>query len=96
MGEGFSAFQDILPQLLDEPTVLSYVAAAPLPLIRRCLFSGTPDEILDQLAAYRDHGVRYPVLLNASPLQTKLSRGLPNTRVRFPSSAPQERNLRTY
>ena len=67
MGEGFTGFQDILPQLLDEATVLSHVAAAPLPLIRQCLLSGTPDEILDQLAAYRDHGVRYPVLLNASP-----------------------------
>ena len=77
MGEGFTGFQDILPQLLDEATVLSHVAAAPLPLIRQCLLSGTPDEILDQLAAYRDHGVRYPVLLNASPIQPKLSRGLP-------------------
>jgi len=77
MGEGFTGFQDILPQLLDEATVLAHVAAAPLPLIRQCLLSGTPDEILDQLAAYRDHGVRYPVLLNASPIQPKLSRGLP-------------------
>jgi len=77
MGEGFTGFQDILPQLLDEATVLSHVAAAPLSLIRQCLLSGTPDEILDQLAAYRDHGVRYPVLLNASPIQPKLSRGLP-------------------
>jgi len=76
MGEGFTGFQDILPQLLDEATVLSHVAAAPLPLIRQCLLSGTPDEILDQLAAYRDHGVRYPVLVNASPIQPKLSRGL--------------------
>ena len=46
------------------------------PSIRQCLLSGTPDEILDQLAAYRDHGVRYPVLVNASPIQPKLSRGL--------------------
>ena len=76
MGEGFTGFQDILPQLLDEATVLSHVAAAPLSLIRQCLLSGTPDEILDQLAAYRDHGVRYPVLVNASPIQPKLSRGL--------------------
>ena len=76
MGEGFTGFQDILPQLLDEATVLSHVAAAPLPMIRQCLLSGTPDEVLDQLAAYRDHGVRYPVLLNASPIQPKLSRGL--------------------
>ncbi len=76
MGDDFTGFQDILPQLLDEATVLSHVAAVPLPLMRQCLLSGTPDEILDQLAAYRDQGVRYPVLLNMSTIQPKLSRGL--------------------
>ncbi|QNI05368.1 LLM class flavin-dependent oxidoreductase [Mycobacterium kubicae] len=76
MGAGFTGFQDILPQLLDEETVLSHVAAAPLSLLRQSLLTGTADEILDQLAAYRDHGVRYPVLLNASPIQPKLRRGL--------------------
>lgn len=78
MGTGFTGFQDILPQLLDEPTVLSHVAAAPPPLIRQCMLCGTPAEVLDQLATYRDHGVRYPVLLNASPIQAKLRCGLPS------------------
>jgi phthiodiolone/phenolphthiodiolone dimycocerosates ketoreductase len=76
MGDDFTGFQDILPQLPDEATVLSHVAAVPLPLMRQCLLSGIPDEILDQLAAYRDQGVRYPVLLNMSTIQPKLSRGM--------------------
>jgi phthiodiolone/phenolphthiodiolone dimycocerosates ketoreductase len=76
MGDDFTGFQDILPQLLDEATVLSHIAAVPPSLMRQCLLSGTPDEILDQLAAYRDHGVQYPALLNMSTIQPKLSRGL--------------------
>lgn len=76
MGAGFTGFQDILPQLLDEATALALVDAVPRALMRRCLLCGTPDEVLDQLATYRDHGVRYPVLLNMSPIQPKLSRGL--------------------
>jgi phthiodiolone/phenolphthiodiolone dimycocerosates ketoreductase len=76
MGDDFTGFQDILPQLLDEATALSHIAAVPPSLMRQCLLSGTPDEILDQLAAYRDHGVQYPALLNMSTIQPKLSRGL--------------------
>jgi phthiodiolone/phenolphthiodiolone dimycocerosates ketoreductase len=76
MGHGFTGFQDILPQLLDEATVLAHVEAVPRALMRRCLLSGTPDEVLDQLATYRDHGVRYPVLLNMSTVQPQLGRGL--------------------
>ena len=76
MGAGFSGFQDILPQLLDEATALAHVDAVPRALMRRCLLSGTPDEVLDQLATYRDHGVRYPTLLNMSTIQPQLSRGL--------------------
>jgi len=76
MGQGFTGFQDILPQLPDEATALSHVDAVPRALMRRCLLSGTPDEVLDQLATYRDHGVRYPVLMNMSTIQPKLGRGL--------------------
>jgi phthiodiolone/phenolphthiodiolone dimycocerosates ketoreductase len=76
MGDDFTGFQDILPQLLDEATALSHIASVPPSLMRRCLLSGTPDEILDQLAAYRDQGVQYPALLNMSTIQPKLSRGL--------------------
>jgi phthiodiolone/phenolphthiodiolone dimycocerosates ketoreductase len=76
MGQGFTGFQEILPQLLDEETALAHVDAVPRALMRRCLLSGTPDEVLDQLATYRDHGLQYPVLINMSTIQPKLGRGL--------------------
>ena len=47
--------------------------------LKQYILSGTPDEVIDQLAAYRDHGVRYPVLCNISVVQAKLSRGLAAT-----------------
>ena len=79
LGEGFGGFQDILPQTLDEQTALDHAAAAPISLIKQYALTSTPDEVIDQLAAYRDHGVRYPVLINVSIIQPKLSRGLSAT-----------------
>ena len=32
--------------------------------------------MIDQIAVYRDHGMRYPVLANVGTMQTKLRRGL--------------------
>jgi phthiodiolone/phenolphthiodiolone dimycocerosates ketoreductase len=76
LGEGFGGFQDILPQTFTEQTALDHAAAAPISLLKQYLLTGTPDEVIDQLAVYREHGVRYPVLANVSAVQTKLSRGL--------------------
>ena len=79
LGERFGGFQDILPQTFDEQTALAHTAAAPISLIRQFVLTGTPDEVIDRLAVWRDHGVRYPVLCNISVVQTKLSRGLTAT-----------------
>jgi phthiodiolone/phenolphthiodiolone dimycocerosates ketoreductase len=79
LGETLGGFQDILPQTLDEQTALAHAAAAPISLIKQCVLTGTPDEVIDRLAKWRDHGVRYPVLVNASILQPKLSRGMSAT-----------------
>ena len=79
LGESFTGFQDLLPQTFDEQTVLAHAAAAPISLIKQFVLTGTPDEVIDRLAKWRDHGVRHPVLINASVLQTKLSRGLAAT-----------------
>lgn len=79
LGESFTGFQDLVPQTLDEQTVLAHAAAAPASLLRQFVLTGTPDEVIDRLAKWRDNGVRYPVLYNISVLQTKLSRGLAAT-----------------
>ena len=39
-------------------------------------FLATHDEIVDQLAEWRDHGLSYPVLSNLSTMQPSLRRGL--------------------
>lgn len=76
LGSDFSGVQDLIPQTLDEQTVLSYAEKVPDSLLREALWQGTPDEVIDQAAEFRDHGLRYPVVLNISTLQPSLRRGL--------------------
>jgi phthiodiolone/phenolphthiodiolone dimycocerosates ketoreductase len=76
LGESFVGFQDILPQTFDEQTVLAHAAAAPISLIKQFVLTGTPEEVIDRLAKWRDHGVRYPVLWHVSIVQSRLSRGM--------------------
>ncbi len=76
LGEGFSGLQDLLPQNLDLPTVLDYAARVPPTLLREVSLNGTPDEIIDQAAAWRDHGVTHLTVLNLSTLQPSLRKSL--------------------
>ena len=39
-------------------------------------FTGTPAEVIDQAAEWRDHGLRYVVVCNVSAMQPNLRRGL--------------------
>lgn len=86
-GDSFSGGQDLLPQLLDEQAVLSAINGVPLSLLKAGLLTGTAGEVLDQLAVWRDHGLRYPVLCNVSMLQ-------PDARSGFAATAPFFRILR--
>ena len=81
LGDEFSGGQDLVPQTLDEQTVLSYIKDVPLSLLKEALLTGTPDEVIDQAAEWRDHGLRYLVVCNVSILQ-------PNLRKAFATSAP--------
>lgn len=76
LGTDFSGMQDLVPQTIDEQTVLAYTAKVPASLMRELIFNGTPDEVIDQLAEWRDHGLRYSLILNASPLNPRLRRTL--------------------
>jgi phthiodiolone/phenolphthiodiolone dimycocerosates ketoreductase len=76
LGDDFTGSQDIIPQVFDEETVLKYTWNVPLSLLKDACLQGTHDEIVDQLADWRDHGLSYPVLLNLSTLQPSLRRGL--------------------
>lgn len=76
LGAGFSGAQDLLPHDMDEQTALSHVAQIPPTLLREIVLNGTPDEVIEQAAQWRDCGVRYMVLMNYSPLQRRLRKGL--------------------
>jgi phthiodiolone/phenolphthiodiolone dimycocerosates ketoreductase len=76
LGEDFAGAQDFVPQTLDEQTVLSYARRAPLSLLKEALLTGTPDDVIDQAAEWRDHGLRYLVVCNTSVLQPSLRKGL--------------------
>jgi phthiodiolone/phenolphthiodiolone dimycocerosates ketoreductase len=76
LGVGFSGAQDILPQDMDEQTALSHVKAVPKAVVRDMVLNGTPDEVVEQAAVWRDHGVRYLVLMNMSLTQRNLRTGL--------------------
>jgi phthiodiolone/phenolphthiodiolone dimycocerosates ketoreductase len=60
MGDDSTGFQDLVPQTLDEQTALAHAAAAPISALKQYVLTGTPDEVIDQLGVWRDHGVRYP------------------------------------
>jgi phthiodiolone/phenolphthiodiolone dimycocerosates ketoreductase len=76
LGAGFSGAQDLMPFNMDEQTALSHVAQVPPALLRETTLNGTPEEVIEQAAQWRDCGVRYMVLINASPLQRSLRKGL--------------------
>jgi len=76
LGHDFAGAQDLLPQTLDEQTVLSYTARVPASLMKEFFLTGTPQEVVDQAAQWRDHGLRYLVLMNLSILQPSLCNGL--------------------
>jgi phthiodiolone/phenolphthiodiolone dimycocerosates ketoreductase len=72
LGEDFSGIQDFVPQTMDRQTILSYVAQVPPSLLREMTLNGTPDEVIDQAAVWRDHGVRYITVLNLSTVQPSM------------------------
>jgi phthiodiolone/phenolphthiodiolone dimycocerosates ketoreductase len=76
LGEDFSGAQDLVPQTLDEQTVLSFVRRVPVSLLKDALLTGTPEDVVDQAAEWRDHGLRYLVACNVSILQPSLRKSL--------------------
>ena len=75
LGRRLRGAQDLLPHDIDEQTALSHVADIPSSLVREFLLNGTPDQVIEQAAQWRDCGVRYMVLANVSFMQRSLARG---------------------
>ena len=76
MGPDFTGVVDLLPHVLDERTALDHVSKVPTSLIRNFVLAGTPSEILDKLAEWRDHGMQYPLMFNMGMLQPSLPTGM--------------------
>lgn len=72
LGVGFSGAQDLQPQDWDEETALSYIKGIPPAFMREMALVGTPGEVLEQAAEWRDYGVRYLVVINAGFMQRSL------------------------
>jgi phthiodiolone/phenolphthiodiolone dimycocerosates ketoreductase len=56
--------------------VLSYTAQVPVSPLKEAFLTGTPGDVIDQAAHWRDHGVRYIVVCNVSTLQPSLGKGM--------------------
>jgi phthiodiolone/phenolphthiodiolone dimycocerosates ketoreductase len=76
LGVDFSGIQDLLPQLLDRDTALSYAEKVTAAMVRDYCVVGTPGEVRDQLAQWRDYGLRYAVLANFSSFHPDVAPGL--------------------
>lgn len=74
MGPDFKGVQDLIPQLIDEESALEYAAMAPRGVVKELFAVGMPDEIADQLALFRDKGMRCLVVGNMGALHPKLSK----------------------
>jgi phthiodiolone/phenolphthiodiolone dimycocerosates ketoreductase len=48
----------------------------PPSLLKDCLLTGTLDDVIEQVAEWRDHGLQYPIIGNLSSLQPSLRHGL--------------------
>ena len=79
LGADFSGVQDLVPQLIDQQSALEYTARVPASLMKEICFHGTADEVLDQAAEWRDHGLRYLLVINGSQLNPKLRKGVSAT-----------------
>jgi phthiodiolone/phenolphthiodiolone dimycocerosates ketoreductase len=79
LGADFSGVQDLVPQMIDKQTALSYAERVPLSLMKEICFHGTPADVLDQVAQWRDTGLRYLLVINVSQLNPDIRKGLAAT-----------------
>jgi phthiodiolone/phenolphthiodiolone dimycocerosates ketoreductase len=75
LGDDFGGVNELLPHTIDASTAIRYIRSVPDSLIRQFVLSGTPDELLDKLAVWRDAGMQYPLVLNMGMLHPSLTTG---------------------
>jgi phthiodiolone/phenolphthiodiolone dimycocerosates ketoreductase len=55
---------------------LSYAEKVPASLLKEFFVQVTAEEVLDQVAEFPDHRLRYPVMANSSMVQPSLRKGM--------------------
>jgi phthiodiolone/phenolphthiodiolone dimycocerosates ketoreductase len=58
------------------PRVLSYAEKVAASRLGEFFVQGTAEEVIDQVAEFRDDGPRYPVMANSSMVQPSLRKGM--------------------
>jgi phthiodiolone/phenolphthiodiolone dimycocerosates ketoreductase len=76
MGADFSGMQDHAAFTMDERTIREKSAQVALSVVKGMILNGTVDKVLEQAAEWRDHGVRYIVVVNFGPMQPGLRNGM--------------------
>jgi phthiodiolone/phenolphthiodiolone dimycocerosates ketoreductase len=76
LGDHFTGMQDSAAHSVDEMTIRQKSADVPLHVVKAMLLHGTPADIVDQAAEWRDHGVRNLVVVNFGPMQPGVREGL--------------------
>ena len=75
-GNDFAGFAEVLPHTRTASSVRSAVQRVPRKLMEAAFLTGTPDDVVDQAAVWRNRGVRYIVICNLSVLQPSLRRAV--------------------
>lgn len=82
MGADFAGMQDHVAFTMDERTIREKSAQVPLSVVKGMILNGTVDDVIEQAAVWRDHGVRYIVVVNFGPMQPNI-RGALGTMMPF-------------
>jgi phthiodiolone/phenolphthiodiolone dimycocerosates ketoreductase len=61
---------------MDEQTIREKASLVPLSVVKPMILNGTSKEVLEQAAEWRDHGVRYLVVVNFGPMQPGVRQGM--------------------
>jgi phthiodiolone/phenolphthiodiolone dimycocerosates ketoreductase len=76
MGDGYAGMQNHVAFTMDEQSIRETAAKVPLSVVKGMVLNGTVNDVLEQAAEWRDHGVRYIVVINFGPMAPGLRNAL--------------------
>ncbi|MBB3749665.1 phthiodiolone/phenolphthiodiolone dimycocerosates ketoreductase [Mycolicibacterium sp. BK634] len=76
LGPDCTGMQDHSNFTMDEAAVHTAAAQVPLSVVKAMMLTGTVDDVVEQAAVWRDHGVRHLVVVNFGPMQPNVRKGV--------------------